>query len=96
MKSITACLAENLKSIRKKKGLTREALAEKAGISAQSIYYIESESRWPRVEMVSALAAALEVPEAALFESKDSKVNFEDAWEVVLKKVEKSVLKKDK
>lgn len=93
MKNITRCLAENLRDLRKQRGLTQEGLAERADISAQSVHYIESQRRWPSAEMIAALAKALKVSEPELFEDISSPKSFHRAWEVVTQKVEKRLLK---
>lgn len=46
MKDIHAVLAENIHTFRKKRGLTQEEIAERLGISSQSV------SKWERAEAV--------------------------------------------
>ena len=54
-------IGENLKRIRKAKGLTQDKLSELTNISITSIQRYESGKRQPTVESVNKIAAALEV-----------------------------------
>lgn len=54
-------LGKRLKSLRIKRGLTQEELAEKADMTPKTIRFIESGKNWPRIENVVSLAEALEV-----------------------------------
>ncbi len=65
MPDIAEVLAYNMKRLRKKAGMTQEALAEKAGIS--TIQFYETGRRWPERPYLEAIAAALGVPETELF-----------------------------
>lgn len=94
MKKISEQLAENLKRLRKERKLTQHELAEKAGISRQSIHYIESQARWPSLEMVVILAKALKVPESSLFEDQSSPVSIEKAWHILSHVIESQIKKK--
>lgn len=67
MASIRECLANNLKALRKAKGLTQEALAEAVGVTGTSIAHIETKRTWPNPDTITSIAVALEVPEEALF-----------------------------
>lgn len=60
-------LSANMKSARKKLGLSQEKLAEKAGISVQMVNDIEGSRRWPSEKTLSKLADALSVEVYALF-----------------------------
>ena len=53
---------ERLKNVRKEKGLTQADLAEKAGISINSVRLYESGKITPKVETLQKIADALEVP----------------------------------
>lgn len=76
MKPIAEILAENVKRLRKERGLTQEALAESAktgddkSLSFRTIQQIEYGERWPGPETVAALAEALGVQQDALFIEK--------------------------
>ena len=61
MKSIKEILAENIKEKRRKKGLTQEKLAEKAGMSLQYLAMLELAHKFPSGEMLERIAKALEV-----------------------------------
>lgn len=91
MKKISEHLAENLRRLRKEKGFTQNELAEKAGISRQSIHYIESQVRWPSLEMVSTIAKVLKVPESALFEDHSSQVSIQKAWRIISGVIESQI-----
>lgn len=67
--SITACLAENIRTLRKEKGFTQSELAEKAHISVIFLQGIESEKKWISPATVAALAKALGVSQARLFKN---------------------------
>lgn len=69
MGNITACLAKNIRQLRKQRRLTQNQLAKKAGISLVFLQGIESQRKWLSPQTIEALAAALEVPQARLFVS---------------------------
>lgn len=56
-----------LAEVRKSRGLTQQALAEKLDISLVSIGYIETGKRWPRLATLHRIAKCLDVPLAELF-----------------------------
>ena len=64
---IQAILSRNLKTERKKKNLTQEELAEKAGLSPDAVQMIERKKRWPTIATLEALSKALKVHAADLF-----------------------------
>jgi len=53
---------ERLKGLRSEKGLTQEALSERAGINRVTLARIEGGEQLPRYQTIVALANALEVP----------------------------------
>jgi transcriptional regulator with XRE-family HTH domain len=57
-----AAFGKKLAEIRKGRGLTQESLAEKAGLSALTVSYIEQGRQWPRIGTLHKLARALGVP----------------------------------
>lgn len=57
---IKSRLSNNLKNIRKEKGLSQFELAEKANISEQTINSIESKRLWPSDKTLSKITTALE------------------------------------
>jgi len=61
MINIREILAENLKEKRRKKGLTQEKLAEKAGMSLQYLAMLELAHKFPSGEMLERLANALNI-----------------------------------
>jgi transcriptional regulator with XRE-family HTH domain len=61
MIDIKEIFAENLKKIRRKKGLTQEKLAEKANMSLQYLALLEIARKFPSGEMLERLANALDI-----------------------------------
>ncbi len=54
-------VVKQLRDLRKKKGLSHEALAEKAGVSRPAVSHIESGKRKPSLVVTVKLCDALEV-----------------------------------
>lgn len=96
MGNVVDCLAENVRNLRKSRGLTQEELAERASISTQSIRYVENKLRWPSTETIRALASALQVPETTLFFDRNSETSLQTAWEIVSKAFEEHVIERKK
>lgn len=69
-------IGEKLRFFRKSKGLSIRVLAEKAGVSPNTISLIESNSTSPTVATLQALANVLDVPLSAFFthDEKDEEV----------------------
>lgn len=70
-------IGENLKRIRKVKGLTQDKLSELTKISITSIQRYESGKRQPTVESVNKIAAALEISVFELLDNKYDKAEYE-------------------
>jgi len=64
---IRIIFAKNLKKHRENIGYSQEKLAEKAGLSVQTIKDIEGERRWISDDSLSKLAKALNTPVFLLF-----------------------------
>lgn len=62
-----AAFGKRLAEVRRAKGFTQESLAEKAGLSALTVSYIEQGRQWPRIATMHKLAKALDVPVDQLF-----------------------------
>lgn len=60
-------MKNNLKEIRKKKGITQEELAKKAGIARVTLAMIETEKNCPDGNTIAALVRALGVPANKIF-----------------------------
>ncbi|MBD5439948.1 MAG: helix-turn-helix domain-containing protein [Treponema sp.] len=73
--SIREILKANLKFYRKKRGLTQEQLAEKINCNPKYISGIESRNKFPSAETIDALADALGISPAQLFDEKGSPKN---------------------
>ena len=61
MIDIKEIFAENLRKIRRKKGLTQEKLAERANMSLQYLALLEIGRKFPSGEMLERLANALDI-----------------------------------
>jgi len=61
MIDIKEIFAENLKKIRRKRGLTQEKLSEKANMSIQYLALLELARKFPSGEMLERLANALDI-----------------------------------
>jgi transcriptional regulator with XRE-family HTH domain len=64
---IRGVLAGNIRKYRKNLGYSQEKLAEKAGLSAQTLNDIEGCRRWVSAQTITKLAKALHVAEYQLF-----------------------------
>jgi transcriptional regulator with XRE-family HTH domain len=60
-------LAKNLRENRRKRGLSQEKLAEKAGISTQYLAMMEIARKFPASEVLERLAAAMDINVYELF-----------------------------
>lgn len=67
MTKLQGVFTENLKNARKKANLTQEALAEKVGLTAKHIGVIERGIKFPTIQMLEAIADALDIPAYELF-----------------------------
>lgn len=79
-------VGKNLREMRDRRGLSREALARAANVSAAAIVQIESGIRWPRPENIVSIAQALEVSPWYFFQGED-----ENSTEESLKKIAMSL-----
>jgi len=65
--SLTETLGANVRHYRKARGLSQEQFAAAAGLSPAMMGKIERGETMPSFDSVEKIAAALDVPEAALF-----------------------------
>jgi transcriptional regulator with XRE-family HTH domain len=65
--SLTSTVATNLRRLRNAKGLTQEALAERANVNRNYIGMIEGEKNSPTIKMLERLAEALEADPLEFF-----------------------------
>jgi transcriptional regulator with XRE-family HTH domain len=70
MISLKSVLAFNMKAQRHILGITQAQLAEKVNTSTNYIALIESERKFPSLEMLERIAAALEIEAVVLFSTK--------------------------
>jgi transcriptional regulator with XRE-family HTH domain len=66
--SLRRIVARNLKRLRKERGLSQEELADLAGLNRNYIGMIERQENAATVDTLEALAKALEVEPARLFD----------------------------
>lgn len=81
MVTIKEILKFNLRSLRK--GMSMADLAEASGLPYRTYQSIEDGSRWPRVENLDAIAKALGVPPARLFQDPALKPTTAEAIAVI-------------
>lgn len=70
--SIQKYFGQRVRTLRKEKGLSQEAFAERCGLDRTYISGIERGVRNPTLEVIMVIAAGLKVPLSALFENIDS------------------------
>lgn len=68
-------IGEQIRTARKKAGLTQAQLAEKSGVAAISIHQYEAGKREPRLEQLLRLAPVLNVSMSYLLEAEDTDGN---------------------
>lgn len=71
MKTVSECLGENLKRLRRERNLTQGEFAAQAGVSLSFVQNLEKGKKWAGPRTISTLARALGVSEAQLFEDCD-------------------------
>ena len=65
-----ALLARNLRRLRLERGITQERLSHESGIMQSHLSEIEAGKRNASIDLIGAIALALAVPVAALFEER--------------------------
>ncbi len=70
-----ALFGSRIRSIRESANLSRETVAERAGISANYLGEIERGEKWPTLDMIERIAKALEVSPPTFFEYKAEEVD---------------------
>jgi transcriptional regulator with XRE-family HTH domain len=70
MTKVQSILAQNMKSARRKTGLSQTQLAEKAGTATNYISQIECGKRFPSPQMLEQIAVALGIEDFELFSVK--------------------------
>jgi transcriptional regulator with XRE-family HTH domain len=70
-----ALFGSRIRSIREAADLSREVVAEKAGISANYLGEIERGEKWPTLDMIERIAAALQVSPPTFFEYEAEEVD---------------------
>jgi transcriptional regulator with XRE-family HTH domain len=64
-----------MRSIREAANLSREIVAERAGIRANYLGEIERGEKWPTLDMIERIAMALQVLPPSFFEYEDQEVD---------------------
>lgn len=82
MKAWRARLGARLRALRRARGLTQERLAERAGLSYKFVGEIERGQGNPTLETLVALAEALDVDVADLFEPAESRPQPPDVYTI--------------
>lgn len=67
IETVRQLLGRAIREHRKGRNLTQAQLAERAGISTQTVVLIEGGQRWPEYENLQRIAIALDLNERALF-----------------------------
>ena len=70
-----ALFGSRMRSIRKSASLSREAVAERAGISANYLGEIERGEKWPALDMIERIAKALRASPASFLEFEAEEVD---------------------
>ncbi len=70
-RAMAARIGERIRELRKERGLTQRALAERVGVSQQNVSQIEKGDRQPQAEELPRFARALGVPVSSLFPSEE-------------------------
>lgn len=68
-------LGENLKRIRKNKGISRKDLADKSGLSESAIARYETNQREPRFSILCKISESLDMTVNELIDYEDIKIN---------------------
>lgn len=77
MQNITKIVGENIRLLRRSKGLSQEKLAEMAGVSGSYIGYLERGERTPSLDLLAKIAEALDVELTMLLTPSDNAANQE-------------------
>jgi XRE family transcriptional regulator, regulator of sulfur utilization len=64
-------LGKNIRGVRDSMSISREVLAERAGINADYLGEIERGEKWPALWIIREIARVLKVPTARFFEFED-------------------------
>jgi transcriptional regulator with XRE-family HTH domain len=70
-----ALFGSRIRAIREATNLSREIVAERAGISANYLGEIERGEKWPTLDMIERIAMALQVLPPSFFEYEDQEVD---------------------
>ena len=92
MTNLQRCLAQNIKRYRKAQHLTQEQLAERADATTPYIGSIEIGQKFPSLQMIERIAAALGVDSLQLFQA-EAVVIVEKDGSVDLAALEKTLIK---
>lgn len=91
--SLEKTVIDNIKRIRKEKGITQEQLAEACNTATSYIGLMEIYRNVPKLSTIERIAAALGVEPQLLFQKNDLDTKAEKKIEVIKKEVMRSVEK---
>lgn len=92
MTKVQNILAQNMKSARRKAGLSQTQLAEKAGTATNYISQIECGKRFPSPQMLEQIATALGIEDFDLFSVKSvESISMNDLLESVKSGMDKTL-----
>ena len=86
---------DNIRRIRKEKGITQEKLAEYCGTSASYIGLMETYKNIPKLATIERIAEALNVPAGVLFAEKETEpdADAEEQKAVLRERIKKEIMK---
>lgn len=87
MKELIELFGKKIKTIRKKKKMTQENLAELSKLSIQYIGEIERGVRNPSLSSIDKIARALEMPVEELFDLEEYRMTIDDIRELLLEQI---------
>lgn len=88
--SLEKIVIDNIKRIRKEKGITQEQLAESCNTATSYIGLMEIYKNVPKLSTIEKIATALDVEPQILFQKSD----LDKESEIKIEKIKKNVMKK--
>ena len=88
--SLEKIVIDNIKRIRKEKGITQEQLAEACNTATSYIGLMEIYKNVPKLSTIEKIATALDVEPQVLFQKSD----LDEESEIRIEKIKKNVMKK--
>lgn len=82
-------IGDKIKNYRKLSGLTQKQLGEISGTSERTIQQYESGKRQPRIEQLSKIASALDIPVSVFLDELSESQRIKSTWEWIQDNTEK-------